>query len=1190
MEFRLLGPLEVVEGDRSLPLGGHKQRSLLAVLLLHANEVVSSERLIDDLWGEAPPATVAKSIQVYVSGLRKQLGEGRLVTRTPGYVLRVDPSELDAARFERLVAEARSARPERAAEKLREALALWRAPPLADLAYEPFAQQEIARLEELHLGAVEQRIDADLATGRHADLVAELEVLIGRHPQREHLRGQLMLALYRSGRQGEALETYREARTALVEELGIEPSRRVRELHQAILVQDSSLDLDPRVDREPEARRAGVDRARAPGRPTPAESGRPRSGAGGVFVGRECELAELVGALEDAMAGRGRLVLVVGEPGIGKSRLTDELIGHARERGVWVLLGRCWEAGGAPAYWPWVQSLRAYVRESGTAALRSQLGAGAADLAQIVPELRQRFPDLPEPASPESEGARFRLFDATAEFLRRASESRPIVFALDDLHAADAPSLLLLRFLARELGSARILLLGAYRDVDPVPRQPLTEMLAEVSREPVTRRLSLGGLSEREVAEYVELTASEIASAQLVTALHEQSDGNPLFVGEIVRLLSVEGVHAEHGADVGLAIPQSVHDVIARRLTHLPEECKRVLLLASVLGREFALAPLARMSGVPEDELLDVLDEAMAARVVSDVPGGPGHVRFAHVLIRDTLYEALTTARRVRLHRLAVEAFERLHGDEPGPYLAELAHHSIAGRDFDKGLSYARRAGDRALALVAYEEAARLYETALEALELKPADEATRCELLLALGDAQARGGDLASAKETFAQAADLTRTLNAPEQLARAALGYGGRFVWFRAGNDRRLVPLLEDALERLPGDNPLRVRLLARLAGALRDRPVPQRRASLSREAVEIARRLSDRATLAHALEGTYAALSWPRDTETWLAMARELTELADEAGDKEEACSGHLHAWGALMVRGDVGAADEELALTAALAHELRQPAQLASLSVAQGMRACFVGRFDEAERFISRTLQFGAGGYAAWGEVNDTTFNYVTHFQSWGLRRERGGLAEVREPIERFVAEYPTFFIFRCLLANLHSQLGHDAEARADLDRLSAEHFGALEVGTEWFFASCLLAEVCASLDAAQPAADLYTALLPYAECNVIAHPEFCLGSASRYLGLLASTTSRWDDAAGHFELALHMNARMGARPWVAHTQHDYARMLLDRDEPGDSARGAELIGEALATYRELGMQSWAEKACELEQTLRGAPAP
>ena len=407
-----------------------------------------------------------------------------------------------------------------------------------------------------------------------------------------------MLCLYRSGRQAEALETYQAARRALVEELGIEPGRRLRELHQAILVQDPGLDGSAVPEPAAETRR-------------------------GAFVGRESELAELVAGLDDAFAGRGRLFLLVGEPGIGKSRLAEELIAHARARGARVLVGRCWEAGGAPAYWPWVQSLRAHVRDSDTAALRSQLGAGAADLAQIVPELRERFPDLPEPLAPESEGARFRLFDATAEFLRNAAEGRPIVLVLDDLHAADAPSLLLLRFLARALGSTRLLLLAAYRDVDPVPGRPLTDMLAEVAREPATRRLSLGGLSEREVAEYVELTASELASPELVAALHDEAEGNPLFVGEIVRLLAVEGVRSESPAAVRLAIPQSVRDVIARRLTHLSRECNRVLVLASVIGREFGIDALARLAAVSVDELLETLDEAMAARVSQTIRERP---------------------------------------------------------------------------------------------------------------------------------------------------------------------------------------------------------------------------------------------------------------------------------------------------------------------------------------------------------------------------------------------------------------------------------------------------------------------------------------------------------------------------------------------------------------------------------------
>jgi DNA-binding SARP family transcriptional activator len=241
MDFRLLGPLEVGGDEGALELGGIKQRSLLAMLLLHANEVVSSDRLIDALWGASPPLRSGKSIQVYVSRLRKALADDRLVTRAPGYVLYVESEELDLARFERLVGEAREAPPENASSKLSEALALWRGPPLADLAYEQFAQPEIARLEEMRLTVVEQRLDAGLALGRHAELVPELETLVARHPLREHLRYQLMLALYRSDRQADALDAYRRAQRVLSEELGLEPSASLRRLEAAILRQDPEL-------------------------------------------------------------------------------------------------------------------------------------------------------------------------------------------------------------------------------------------------------------------------------------------------------------------------------------------------------------------------------------------------------------------------------------------------------------------------------------------------------------------------------------------------------------------------------------------------------------------------------------------------------------------------------------------------------------------------------------------------------------------------------------------------------------------------------------------------------------------------------------------------------------------------------------------------------------------------------------
>ena len=798
MEFGILGPLVVRSDAGATVSGGSRPRALLAVLLVHPNESVSAERLAVALFGEDAPAGAVKTVRVHVSRLRRALGDPDvLTTTTDGYRLRVRPGELDAERFERLVGDGqealRAGQPERAAAVLREALGLWRGPPLGELASLPFAAAEVARLEEQRLAALEARVEADLAVGRHAELIGELRQLTSTHPLRERLHGQLMLALYRAGRQADALEAYRRARERSSTGSGSSPG--------TSCVSSS--------------RRSS---ARTRGSTLRRPSGQARRRAACSWDAR-ANSACSSRASTMRWLGAGGCCLIGGEPGIGKSRLADELVARARARGALVLVGRCWEAGGAPAYWPWMQSLRSYVRETDTATLRSQLEVGAVEVGRLVPELRVRLPDLGEPPSLETEGARFRLFDATSEFLRRACERRPIVLVLDDLHAADVPSLLLLRFLARELGSIRMLVLAAYRDVDPRPGQALAELLAALVREPVTRRVSLGGLSKGEAADYVDLTAPEIASAQLVAALHEETEGNPLFVGEIVRLLATEGVETGSTAEVRRAVPRSLRDVIARRLTHLSDECNRVLVLASVLGREFALAPLAHMSGVSEDELLELADEAIADRVLSDLPAGAGRLRFAHVLIRDTLYDGLTGARRVRLHRQAVQALETLYGGEPGPHLSELAHHAMAGSTFEQAVAYARRAGDRELALLAYEESARDYELALRAHDLADdRDEGVRCELLLSLGDAQSRAGDDAAAKRAFLDAAGLAQRRRLPRELARAALGYGGRIVSGRG--DERLVPLLEAGLAALSDDDvELRARLLARLAGALGD-----------------------------------------------------------------------------------------------------------------------------------------------------------------------------------------------------------------------------------------------------------------------------------------------------------------------------------------------------------------------------------
>jgi DNA-binding SARP family transcriptional activator len=1140
MHYGVLGPLQVSDGERSIEITGTKQRALLATLLLHANRVVSTDLLIDALWGETAPVTAGKGLHVHVSNLRKLLGRERVQTRPPGYLLVVADGELDLDRFQRLVAEGR----------FHDALSLWRGPPLADFSFERFAQAEIARLEEERLVCLEERIEADLQAGRHAAVVGELDAFVSDHPLRERPRGQLMLALYRSERQAEALEAYQAARHALVEGLGIEPARQLRELHQAILRQDSALEL--------RGAQTGVEETSAESRTT--------------FVGRESELAMLSAALDDAIAGRGRLILVSGEPGIGKSRLADELVARAKVRGATVLFGRCWEAGGAPAYWPWMQSLRVYVRDSDPETLSGEAGPGAAELTHLLPELRRLLPGLPEPESADSEGARFRLFDATAEFLRRASQRRPLVLVLDDLHAADTPSLLLLQFVAREIGSSHLLVLGAFRDVDPVPSAPLGVLLAEVAREPTTRRVLLGGLSAGDVAQYVERTAADMASPELVAALHDETEGNPLFVGETVRLLSLEGIRPEPGT-ARRAIPPSIRDVIARRLAHLSAECNELLVRGSVLGREFALGTLARTAGIPEERLLlETLDEAMAARVVADVPGSADRLRFTHVLIRDTLYEGLSGARRAALHRRVCEALEALGAGEPGPHLAELVHHSIAAGDLERGVRYARLAGHRALALSAYEEAERLYQTALDALDVSdPASAPPRCELLLALGEAQIRAGETASARATFVVAADLARRLGLARALAVAAAGYGGRIVWARAGDDERLVPLLEEGMAGLASeDAELRARLLARLAGALRDEPVRERRDALSREAVDLARQTGNPVVLAYSLLGRAHAIVAPDTVAECLALGAELRDVAARSGDREQVVAAHMLRNHLHLLVGNVADGNVELEAASAVATELRQPAQLWLVHSGQAMLALAAGQFGEAEALNAVAFELGERALPDAATPHYELLRYT-------LADFRGHTEDLEPAIRGLVAAQPARPVFRCVLAHVEARLGRTAEAGRALGELARDDFRALPFDQEWLYAMSLLAEVAVLVGDGDAADRLYQTLLPWAAFNAVDVAEGFRGSIARYLGLLATSTGRFDEAEQHFSEALAANTHMGARPWLAYTESDYAQMLSRRNLPGDRERAQRLGEQALAMFAELGMDAFSDVA-------------
>ncbi|MDQ4124896.1 MAG: AAA family ATPase, partial [Actinomycetota bacterium] len=1089
-----------------------------------------------------------------------------ILTRPPGYVLLARPEQLDLECFKRLSAEGRDALAggdaAAAARKLRDALDLWRGRPLADLSDEEFAEREAARLEELRVAALEDRVAADLELGRHGEVVAELEKLVADDPLRERPRAQLMLALYRSGRQADALSVFAAARRVLVEELGIEPGRELRELQTAILEHDPALD--------PPA---------APARVRPPEVHSPSA----TLVGRQSEVAAFSEALDGAFQGRLSVFTLSGEPGIGKSRLADELAAVASHRGAKVCWGRCWEAGGAPAYWPWVQVLRACIGDADAETVRRRLGPGAADVAHILPELHDLYPAIPHPPTQDPEGARFRLFDSTATFLRRTGEACPHVLVFDDLHAADEPSLLLLRFVARSLRDARLVVVAAYRDTELPRAEALADAVGELRREPAWRPLHLEGLGPGEVARVVELIGGSQPEPALADAIHRRTEGNPLFVAELVRLLAAEGGLDRMTAAVWRPnVPQGVREVIAHRLRHLSEGCKDALEVASVLGREFDVDAVARVSGCARADVLDLLDEAERAGVVLTSTDRLDAYRFSHGLVRDGVYGGLTTGERRKLHRRALEVLEDLFASTRDEHLAELAHHALEAApegDAQTAVEYARLAAEQAGTLLAYEEAARLYRMALDAAALAPdADERVCCELLLGLGESQAKGGDLLAAKDAFLRAAEMARTAGADELLARAALGYGGRYVWFRAGNDDRLVPLLEDALARSEGDHPLRARLLARLAGALRDRADLERRAALSREAVEIARRLGDPSTLAYALDGTYAALSWPRDAEAWLEMARELTQLADDAGDKEQAFSSRLHAFGAYMVRGDVAAADAELGRMVALAQELRQPTHAWSLSIAKGTRALFAGRIAEADRLLTQFADVGPGGQGS--DASD--YDYVLCLQAWAVRREQGRLEEVEPMLARAVVDYPALPVFRWLSISVDAALGRTAGARREIDRMVGQGFAELGVATEWFFGAALLAEASTIVGHTACAERLYQMLRPYGDFNVCAHPEAALGAAARPLGLLAGTLGRWDDAERHFVRASEMNARMGSPLWVAHTEHDHALIVTRRG--GNVRAAAALFRSARDRYEALGMTWWRDRAAAGERAL------
>jgi DNA-binding SARP family transcriptional activator len=1164
IEFRLLGPLEVLRDGDPLKVVAPRQRGLLAILLAHANELVPADRLAEQLWAGRPPRTAATALQVHVSRLRKILETGTgdprvVVTRDPGYLVRATAEQLDTLRFEQLLARGRRTLVEgdasRAAAVLDQALDLWRGPALGELAELSFATGWAARLEQLRLAAVEERIEAHLSCGRHADLVAELERLVAAEPLRERLWAHLMVALYRTGRQAEALRAYGRLRAILAEELGIDPSPKLRRLEDAILRQDDALEWTPVREAAPRADRPAALRDGAH-RPAP-------------FVGRTPELESLRHWLDRAVSGEGRLVLLRGEPGIGKTGIAEEVAAAARARGVPVLWGSAHEDEGGGPFRPWAEALAGW---SGADSPRQS--------PEVVPDLASLLPAFDPGSAPDPDAARLRMFEATTAALVRVAEASGTVLVLDDLQWADRPSLLLLQHLARQVHQAPLLVLAIHRDLGLTRDSPLADALGDLARQRATRRLALTGLGAHEVARFIELTTG-LPGGPLSGVVHTRTNGNPFFVREMVHLLQAENRLAGPGHLDGTAlpIPEGVRDVVRRRCHRLSEGAHRLLATASVLGQEVRVDVLERVSATSEP-VIDLLDEAEAAGLLAEDHARAGCYRFSHDLVRETLYDELSGIRRARLHGRVGAALEALGaGGRDAPW-SELAHHFVVaaagGGEIGPAVEYSVRAAQEATSSLAYEEAVTHYQRALEALDRgrEPAGERC-CRLLLALGDARWRAGDVAGARSTFLDAADAARALPSAELLAEAVLGFGGGLLraWHatRGAFGDRPGRLLGEALEAVgPGDSALRARLLGLLAEELYYTANDSRREQLSREAVDMARRLGDPGSLALALCSRCLAVWGPDHLDERLTAAAEVIRLAEELGDRQLLAIGRQYLFVAQVEQGDIAAAAVTLDAYEALADELRQPLAQWESRRFRAMQALFEGRFHDAERLALEALAIGQS-------VEEPDAMAVFGVQLAIVRLEQGRLDELEAALRGFVEEFSESPVWRAALALLVLELGGWEEARVEFERLAADDFAGLPRNFAWLAGVAMLAQVCAALGDAERAAVLLALLSPFAGRNVVTADRQCWGSAAYYLGLLARTTGDLDEAERWFEKAVDHNARMGATPWLAHTRCDYGALLLTRGRPGEEERGRALVEAALEVARELGMTRLVDKA-------------
>jgi DNA-binding CsgD family transcriptional regulator/tetratricopeptide (TPR) repeat protein len=907
------------------------------------------------------------------------------------------------------------------------------------------------------------------------------------------------------------------------------------------------------------------------------------------FVGRSVELGELRAALTESLAGSGRVVLISGEPGIGKTALAVRLAGEAEARGAAVRWGRGSEREGVPAFWPWIQVIRDQLLRSDPAD-RKRLERYAAPLYRMMPQLKrpdQRTRPMPSPAGEsayDSGEARFRLFDAVSSFLRVAAGGGGLAIVLDDAHWADAATLLLLRHLAREPGRGPVLFVVSFREEEVPAGTPVGAALAELAAGSEARWIRLAGLDLAELAQYLAAVAGQPADAALVARLHDATGGNPFFAAELVRLLRSEGRLALlPGQPLGL--PPGVRGVLQRRLDRLSIASRRALELASLVGASFGLEFLARASGAEPERVLGLLDEAVSARLLDELPEQPGWFRFPHALVQETLSEGLGAVDRLRQHRRIADSLEREWEEIPreeapgvkAGTMARLASHWQQAGDGPRAILYARMAASEADEQLGYEEAARLYRLALGQAAAGGLDAVGRCEVLLDLATAEYRCGNVRPAMEAFVQAADLARRCGRPGLLADAPLivqDIGDLEV------NASVLRACEGVLADVDGlDEEVRARLLAQRAVALCESGRLDEALPDSERALELAERSGDPELLAAALPARHLALAGPDWPFERLALADQALGLARSAVAPIQELWARVWRTDAFWELGDIASAEAEIERLASLAQSFRNPLAKWHLRRCQAVRALLLGCYEQAVALSEEaTASLPPGNFIA-------QFLHFAFMSS--VDADRGESAWI--DAHRGMFDAGPQVIVQSMLASCFLSAGQPDEALPHYEQ-ARRSLGRVPRDARWMGTMVFLSDVSSQLDDHETAEICYRELLPF-EGRFMASgggSVVCQGSVALFLGMAALTLGRFDASEGHLRHAIQRNTAVGAKPWAARAELTMAELL--RRQGRARGQALDLAQRAAHTATALGMRVLRSRAEAVIGDLTAAKRP